>query len=252
MNYAASMFDKNTPWSVQSTLVETLTLKMQEKTSRWEFLSTNSPSIGIFRSPLLLTLGKENEATGRRGRRRRKDSERTSKIAKKQGERGAEGRSTRWRRILRRESLNEELEKDGEKDRERWLGILGNDAVKNPQLYFLSPLYSLGAKYGRNQTSLFRFKSCRIKERRRSESAENDIWRFVESSEEIKSFVATTTSLIEGLKCFRPDPVCGEDDVTYWCGCSDAHRVPPHPFLSIHECTKVGSILITMSMQEVQ
>ncbi|KAL3838003.1 hypothetical protein ACJIZ3_022594 [Penstemon smallii] len=25
------------------------------------------------------------------------------------------------------------------------------------------------------------------------------------------------------VKCFRPDPVCGSDGVTYWCGCADAH-----------------------------
>nr|GMC68329.1 serine protease inhibitor, Kazal-type family protein [Ipomoea batatas] len=25
------------------------------------------------------------------------------------------------------------------------------------------------------------------------------------------------------IKCFRPDPVCGVDGVTYWCGCADAH-----------------------------
>jgi len=24
------------------------------------------------------------------------------------------------------------------------------------------------------------------------------------------------------VKCFRPDPVCGVDGVTYWCGCDDA------------------------------
>ncbi|XP_068635887.1 uncharacterized protein [Aristolochia californica] len=24
------------------------------------------------------------------------------------------------------------------------------------------------------------------------------------------------------INCFRPDPVCGEDGVTYWCGCADA------------------------------
>ncbi|KAF3432713.1 hypothetical protein FNV43_RR23815 [Rhamnella rubrinervis] len=24
------------------------------------------------------------------------------------------------------------------------------------------------------------------------------------------------------IKCFRPDPVCGVDGVTYWCGCADA------------------------------
>ena len=24
------------------------------------------------------------------------------------------------------------------------------------------------------------------------------------------------------LKCFRPDPVCGVDGITYWCGCADA------------------------------
>ncbi|CAA0817121.1 serine protease inhibitor- Kazal-type family protein [Striga hermonthica] len=25
------------------------------------------------------------------------------------------------------------------------------------------------------------------------------------------------------VKCFRPDPVCGVDGVTYWCGCTEAH-----------------------------
>ncbi|KAK4743445.1 hypothetical protein SAY87_001446 [Trapa incisa] len=24
------------------------------------------------------------------------------------------------------------------------------------------------------------------------------------------------------IKCFRTDPVCGADGVTYWCGCADA------------------------------
>lgn len=24
------------------------------------------------------------------------------------------------------------------------------------------------------------------------------------------------------VNCFRPDPVCGVDGVTYWCGCEDA------------------------------
>ncbi|CAA6673703.1 unnamed protein product [Spirodela intermedia] len=24
------------------------------------------------------------------------------------------------------------------------------------------------------------------------------------------------------VACFRPDPVCGTDGVTYWCGCADA------------------------------
>ncbi|GJN30685.1 hypothetical protein PR202_gb19012 [Eleusine coracana subsp. coracana] len=24
------------------------------------------------------------------------------------------------------------------------------------------------------------------------------------------------------VRCFRPDPVCGADGVTYWCGCSEA------------------------------
>jgi hypothetical protein len=24
------------------------------------------------------------------------------------------------------------------------------------------------------------------------------------------------------INCFRADPVCGFDDVTYWCGCADA------------------------------
>ncbi|GMJ10919.1 Kazal-type Proteinase Inhibitor 2 [Hibiscus trionum] len=25
------------------------------------------------------------------------------------------------------------------------------------------------------------------------------------------------------VSCFRTDPVCGDDGVTYWCGCADAH-----------------------------
>ncbi|KAH0690049.1 hypothetical protein AABB24_005832 [Solanum stoloniferum] len=25
------------------------------------------------------------------------------------------------------------------------------------------------------------------------------------------------------INCFRPDPVCGVNGVTYWCGCPDAH-----------------------------
>ncbi|EOY23745.1 Serine-type endopeptidase inhibitor [Theobroma cacao] len=25
------------------------------------------------------------------------------------------------------------------------------------------------------------------------------------------------------INCFRADPVCGDDGVTYWCGCADAH-----------------------------
>ncbi|VFQ99262.1 unnamed protein product [Cuscuta campestris] len=25
------------------------------------------------------------------------------------------------------------------------------------------------------------------------------------------------------INCFRPDPVCGVNGVTYWCGCADAH-----------------------------
>jgi hypothetical protein len=24
------------------------------------------------------------------------------------------------------------------------------------------------------------------------------------------------------VNCFRPNPVCGTDGVTYWCGCPDA------------------------------
>ncbi|EEF47110.1 hypothetical protein RCOM_1341480 [Ricinus communis] len=24
------------------------------------------------------------------------------------------------------------------------------------------------------------------------------------------------------INCFRPDPVCGANGVTYWCGCPDA------------------------------
>ncbi|PQM41276.1 uncharacterized protein Pyn_13373 [Prunus yedoensis var. nudiflora] len=24
------------------------------------------------------------------------------------------------------------------------------------------------------------------------------------------------------VNCFRPDPVCGVDGVTYWCGCQEA------------------------------
>ncbi|KAF5178159.1 serine protease inhibitor, Kazal-type family protein [Thalictrum thalictroides] len=25
------------------------------------------------------------------------------------------------------------------------------------------------------------------------------------------------------VNCFRTDPVCGVDGITYWCGCADAH-----------------------------
>ncbi|GMJ14989.1 Kazal-type Proteinase Inhibitor 2 [Hibiscus trionum] len=25
------------------------------------------------------------------------------------------------------------------------------------------------------------------------------------------------------VNCFRTDPVCGDDGITYWCGCADAH-----------------------------
>ncbi|RAL40139.1 hypothetical protein DM860_008279 [Cuscuta australis] len=25
------------------------------------------------------------------------------------------------------------------------------------------------------------------------------------------------------INCFRPDPVCGVNGVTYWCSCADAH-----------------------------
>lgn len=31
-----------------------------------------------------------------------------------------------------------------------------------------------------------------------------------------------TTSKSCPVNCFRPDPVCGVDGVTYWCGCAEA------------------------------
>ncbi|KAM7276687.1 hypothetical protein ACFE04_018553 [Oxalis oulophora] len=31
-----------------------------------------------------------------------------------------------------------------------------------------------------------------------------------------------TTPQLCPISCFRPDPVCGVDGVTYWCGCPDA------------------------------
>ena len=39
--------------------------------------------------------------------------------------------------------------------------------------------------------------------------------------------LCTTNGLVPGpascpVKCFRADPVCGVDGVTYWCGCADA------------------------------
>ncbi|KAK7275930.1 hypothetical protein RIF29_17057 [Crotalaria pallida] len=35
-------------------------------------------------------------------------------------------------------------------------------------------------------------------------------------------FCAGTTSPSCPAKCFRADPVCGVDGVTYWCGCAEA------------------------------
>ncbi|KAK7385473.1 hypothetical protein VNO78_31194 [Psophocarpus tetragonolobus] len=32
----------------------------------------------------------------------------------------------------------------------------------------------------------------------------------------------TTASSLCPAKCFRADPVCGADGVTYWCGCAEA------------------------------
>ncbi|CAK7348593.1 unnamed protein product [Dovyalis caffra] len=29
-------------------------------------------------------------------------------------------------------------------------------------------------------------------------------------------------SCIRPINCFRPDPVCGANGVTYWCGCPEA------------------------------
>ncbi|KAL5226546.1 hypothetical protein ABZP36_014811 [Zizania latifolia] len=39
------------------------------------------------------------------------------------------------------------------------------------------------------------------------------------------------------VRCFRPDPVCGEDGVTYWCGCPEAAcagaRVARHGYCEV-------------------
>ncbi|KAL6503962.1 hypothetical protein OROGR_025885 [Orobanche gracilis] len=34
---------------------------------------------------------------------------------------------------------------------------------------------------------------------------------------------ANSNSDVCPVMCFRPDPVCGVDGVTYWCGCAEAH-----------------------------
>ncbi|XP_071728912.1 uncharacterized protein [Rutidosis leptorrhynchoides] len=44
-------------------------------------------------------------------------------------------------------------------------------------------------------------------------------------SEDAGSSSLCPNSLIAGscpVKCFRPAPVCGVDNVTYWCGCPEA------------------------------
>ncbi|KAM2538349.1 hypothetical protein TB2_023800 [Malus domestica] len=33
---------------------------------------------------------------------------------------------------------------------------------------------------------------------------------------------STRSASLCPVNCFRPDPVCGVDGVTYWCGCQDA------------------------------
>ncbi|KAK7284733.1 hypothetical protein RJT34_19486 [Clitoria ternatea] len=37
-----------------------------------------------------------------------------------------------------------------------------------------------------------------------------------------QSLCAKTTASSCPAKCFRADPVCGADGVTYWCGCAEA------------------------------
>ena len=43
-----------------------------------------------------------------------------------------------------------------------------------------------------------------------------------EASDEGPNLCAATTPASCPIKCFRADPVCGVDGVTYWCGCAEA------------------------------
>lgn len=43
-----------------------------------------------------------------------------------------------------------------------------------------------------------------------------------ESSNVAQNWCAGTVPASCPVKCFRTDPVCGVDGVTYWCGCADA------------------------------
>ncbi|KAK4277669.1 hypothetical protein QN277_015630 [Acacia crassicarpa] len=43
-----------------------------------------------------------------------------------------------------------------------------------------------------------------------------------ESSNEAQNLCSGTVPASCPVKCFRTDPVCGVDGVTYWCGCAEA------------------------------
>lgn len=44
----------------------------------------------------------------------------------------------------------------------------------------------------------------------------------VRSSSEDSHLCSDSPVSLCPISCFRPDPVCGIDGVTYWCGCADA------------------------------
>ncbi|KAL7108129.1 hypothetical protein ACP275_06G096100 [Erythranthe tilingii] len=50
------------------------------------------------------------------------------------------------------------------------------------------------------------------------------------------------------VKCFRTDPVCGVDGVTYWCGCAEAHcagaRVKKFGFCEVGNGGPAGQALL--------
>ncbi|KAI3918475.1 hypothetical protein MKX01_041795 [Papaver californicum] len=57
-------------------------------------------------------------------------------------------------------------------------------------------------------------------------SEKEDISSIRLPSEEVFSSGVCTKSAIPNscpVNCFRTDPVCGADGVTYWCGCADAY-----------------------------
>ncbi|KAK6118498.1 hypothetical protein DH2020_047765 [Rehmannia glutinosa] len=56
------------------------------------------------------------------------------------------------------------------------------------------------------------------------------------------------------VKCFRPDPVCGVDGVTYWCGCAEAHcagaRVKKFGFCEVGNGLAVSVMFITHQLEK--